>query len=176
MVRRVLILALLGGVIPACGGGGGSGGGSSVANGTVAFSDAAIETFPNEGNTHVPVGTVVAYQTDPPTSGNHYPDPQPGGFYTSPVASGFLVHSMEHGGVIIYYDASRLSADNLVALQALAAQHPGSFAQVVVVPRTDPTYAIILTAWTHRLRLVAYDQARIEGFMTLFLGNGPEKQ
>jgi hypothetical protein len=162
-------------VIPACGGGG-NGGGSSAANGSVVFSDAGIETFPDEGNTHVPVGTVIDYQTDPPTSGNHYPDPQPGGYYTSPVAAGFLVHSMEHGGVIIYYDASHLSADNLLALQALAAQHPGSFAQVVVVPRTDPTYAIILTAWTHRLRLVAYDQARIEGFMTLFLGNGPEKQ
>jgi len=175
MARRILILALLGGLIPACGGGGGGGGGSSVSNGTVAFSDSAIETFPDEGNTHVPVGTPIDYQTDPPTSGNHYPDPQPGGYYTAPVASGFLVHSMEHGGVIIYYDASRLTADNLLALQALAAQHPGTFSQVVVVPRTDPTYAIILTAWTHRLRLEAYDQARIEGFMTLFLGNGPEK-
>jgi len=177
MARRVLILVLLGGLIPACGGGGGGGNGSgSAANGAVVFSDAAIETFPDEGNTHVPVGTVVNYQTDPPTSGNHYPDPQPGGYYTSPVASGFLVHSMEHGGVIIYYDASGLSADNLLALQALAAAHPGTFSQVVVVPRVDPVYPIILTAWTHRLRLAAYDQARIDGFLTLFLGNGPEKE
>jgi hypothetical protein len=175
MARRVLILVLLGGLIPACGGGGG-GGGSSAASGAVAFTDAAIETFPDEGDTHVPVGTVIDYQTDPPTSGNHYPDPQPGGYYTSPVASGFLVHSMEHGAVIIYYDASGLSADNLLALQALAAQHPGTFAQVVVVPRVDAVYPIILTAWTHRLRLAAYDQARIDGFLTLFLGNGPEKE
>src|SRR5438874_921600 len=65
----------------------------------VTYSDPGIETFPNEGNTHVPVGTVISYRTDPPTSGNHYPDPQPGGFYTSPILPGFLVHSMEHGGV-----------------------------------------------------------------------------
>src|SRR4029453_15017314 len=32
-----------------------------------------IETFPNEGSAHVPVGSVVVYLTDPPTSGNHYP-------------------------------------------------------------------------------------------------------
>jgi hypothetical protein len=175
MARRLLILGVLSVLIPACGGGGGDGGSTSAANGSVAYSDAAIETFPSEGSTHVPVGTVVDYHTDPPTSGNHYPDPQPGGYYTAPVASGFLVHSMEHGGVIIYYDASRLTADNLLALQALAAQHPGTFSQVVVVPRTDPANAIILTAWTHRLQLAAYDQTRIEGFMTLFLGNGPEK-
>jgi len=44
----------------------------------------------------------------------------------------------------------------------------------VVVPRNDATYPIILTAWTHRLRLTSYDAARIDGFLTLFIGQGPE--
>jgi hypothetical protein len=138
--------------------------------------DAGIETFPNEGDTHLPVGTVIVYNTDPPTSGNHYPDPQLGGYYTSPIAAAFLVHSMEHGGVIIYYDASIVAPSDLTQLQNLAAQHPGDFSQVVVVPRSDPTYPLILTAWTHRLRLTQYDQTRIDGFITLFLGQGPEHE
>jgi hypothetical protein len=165
----ILIPAAL---IPACGGGGG---GSSSAGSGVVFSDPGIETFPDEGNAHVPVGTVITYNTDPPTSGSHYPDPQPGGFYTSPIAAGFLVHSLEHGGVVIYLDSAHVSKSNVDKLKKLAADHPGTFAQVVVVPRDDSTYPLILTAWTHRLRLMVYDQTRIDGFLTLFLGNGPEK-
>lgn len=160
--------------VPACGGGGSSESGGTGSGSVISYSDPGIETFPNEGNTHVPVGTVIVYNTDPPTSGNHYPDPQPGGFYTSPIAPPFLVHSMEHGGVIIYYDASHVSQNDLATLQALAAAHPGNFAQVDVVPRSDAAYPIILTAWTHRLRLTSVDQSRINGFLALFLGNGPE--
>lgn len=136
--------------------------------------DPDFETFPSEGRTHVPPGTVVDYKTDPPTSGNHYPDPQQGGFYTEPILSGYLVHSMEHGGVIIYYDSTLVSAADLDALKTLAAQHGGLQAQICCVPRSDTTYPIILTSWCHRLRLPAYDAARIQGFLNEYLGRGPE--
>jgi len=135
-----------------------------------------IETFPDEGHAQVPVGTVVAYNTDPPTSGNHYPVPWPGGFYTTPIAAGFLVHSLEHGGVVIYYDSAHIAPGDLQRLQGLAADHPGTFSQVVAVPRTDETHPVILTAWTHCLRLTLYDPVRIDDFLALLLGNGPEKE
>jgi phospholipase C len=136
--------------------------------------DPGIETFPDEGRAQVPVGTVVAYQTDPPTSGNHYPDPEPGGFYTTPIAAGFLVHSMARGGVIIYYDPSVVSAGDLDGLRALAGLHPGLQSQVCCVPRTDASDPVILTAWTHRLRLPGYDGLEIQNFVNGFLGRGPE--
>jgi len=160
-------------LVPACGGGS-SDVSDASSHAAVVFSDPGIETFPDEGHDHVPVGTVVPYQTDPPTSGNHYPDPQPGGFYDRPIASGFLVHSMEHGGVIIYYDQHHVSKKDLDALRSLADAHRGNFSQVVVVPRNDSDFPIILTAWTHRLRLIGYDADRVHGFLALFLGNGPE--
>lgn len=173
MWRRLAILGLVLG-IPACGSGGGSSPATAPTSATT-FNDPGIETFPDEGRTHVAVGTVIQYGTDPPTSGPHYPDPEPGGFYTTPIDPGFLVHSMEHGGVIIYYNASMLLPDDLTFLQNLANQHLGIFSQVVVVPRDDATYAIILTAWTHWLRLTTMDQDRINNFLTLFLGQGPEQ-
>jgi hypothetical protein len=170
---RPLLLLGLALALPACGAGGGDP--APAANNTsTTFSDPGIETFPDEGRTHVPVGTVIHYNTDPPTSGPHYPDPEPGGFYTTPIDPGFLVHSMEHGGVIIYYDITRVTASDLDALVTRANQHLGTFSQVVVVPRSDPTDAIILTAWTHWLRLSTFDASRIDGFITLFLGKGPE--
>jgi hypothetical protein len=173
-IGRMAILALTAAIIPACGNGP-QNSSAPQAESANTFADKDIETFPNEGQEHVPVGTVIVYQTDPPTSGPHYPDPEPGGFYTQEIAAGFLVHSMEHGAVIIYYSPA-VTADQLAHLQDLANQHPGIFAQVVVVPRNDATYPIILTAWTHRLRLTTYDASRIDGFLTLFLNKGPEQQ
>lgn len=136
--------------------------------------DPQIETFPSEGSTHVPVGTVVVYGTDPPTSGNHYPDVQGGGFFDVPIAAPYLVHSLEHGGVIIYYNPGTVTAPQQDSLRALAAAYPGLFDMVICVPRGDAAYPIILTAWTHRLRLPAYDQSRIDAFIALYRGHGPE--
>ena len=136
--------------------------------------DPELETFPSEGQMHVAVGTPITYNTDPPTSGTHYPSPQPGGFYTAEIAPGYLVHSLEHGAVVIYYHAPALTQAQLDALWAVAAAYPGSFSQVCVVPRNDPTYPVILTAWTHRLRLPTYAQNRIDDFIAMFRGHGPE--
>jgi hypothetical protein len=172
---RGLVLGLVALVLPACGSSSSSSSApNSASNGTSGnFNDTDILTFPDEGRTHVPDGTVIDYQTDPPTSGDHYPEPEPGGFYTTEIAAGFLVHSMEHGGIIIYYSPA-VTSDQQAALAAIANAHPGIFAQVVVVPRNDPTYPIILTAWTHMLRLSTYDQSRIDNFIALFIGQGPE--
>jgi hypothetical protein len=180
MMRRFvmngLMLCGLALILPACGSSSSGTSGDTAAgpNQSTTFSDPGIETFPSEGRAHVVVGTVVVYLTDPPTSGNHYPYPQAGGYYESPIAAGFLVHSMEHGGVIIYYNPATVTDTQKNVLKTLSLAHPGIFSQVVCVPRNDPTYPIILTAWTHWLRLTTYDQSRIDGFLALFLGNGPE--
>ena len=180
MRQFVLKAVLLGGLVlllPACG--------STTSDSPVAAAatpspspspgDPGIETFPSEGATHVPVGTVVVYGTDPPTSGNHYPSPVGGGYYEFPIEASYLVHSMEHGGIIVYYNPATVTDAQKDHLKALALAHPGVFAMVVCVPRSDPIYPIILTAWTHRLRLSIYDQDRIDGFVTLFLDQGPER-
>jgi hypothetical protein len=170
MMRIVAILGLAL-LIPACSDGNGSNKtGTQVAQ-TV---DPAIETFPSEGQEHVDVGTVLVYLTDPPTSGPHYPSPQDGGYFETAIHPGYLVHSLEHGAVVIYYNPATVTSPQKDSLKALAAAHPGTYSQVVCVPRDDAAYPIILTAWTHRLRLPAYDQARIDAFVALYLGQGPE--
>ena len=142
---------------------------------TPVAADPGIETFPTEGGGHVTVGTVVVYRTDPPTSGAHYPDPAEGGFYETVVEAPYLVHSLEHGAVVVYYNPVTVSSPQKDNLRSLAAAHPGVFGQVICVPRNDAVYPVILTAWTHRLRLGAYDQDGIDGFVTLFLDQGPEQ-
>lgn len=60
-----------------------------------------------DGRDHKPEGTKIDYQFNPPTSGDHYASWITKGFYEDPRADGNLVHSMEHGYIIIWYDCER---------------------------------------------------------------------
>ncbi len=56
------------------------------------------------GRDHHPEGTKYVYNFNPPTSGDHYPSWITKGVYDTPREDGYLVHSLEHGYVIIWYD------------------------------------------------------------------------
>ncbi len=56
---------------------------------------------------HVPDGTQINYPTNPPSFGPHYPDWITKGFFDEPRPDGNLVHSMEHGYVIFWYDCEK---------------------------------------------------------------------
>ena len=60
--------------------------------------------LPDEGRTHIEIGTQVQYGTNPPTSGNHYAQWTKWGVYDAPKDDRNLVHSLEHGYVIISYN------------------------------------------------------------------------
>jgi hypothetical protein len=56
------------------------------------------------------------YNSNPPTSGSHYSTPLPAGFYESadldeygPYPLGYLVHSLEHGYVVFWYNCDLVS-------------------------------------------------------------------
>ena len=75
---------------------------------------------------HVPEGSDSGpYATDPPAGGKHYPSTYQPGFYDEEQASqlpanheGYLVHNLEHGYVIFWYNCAadpNLSCDDLKA-------------------------------------------------------------
>jgi hypothetical protein len=52
------------------------------------------------------------YNSDPPTSGPHYPDEAETGFFDTNIyqyPAGYLVHNLEHGYIIFWYDCNQLS-------------------------------------------------------------------
>jgi hypothetical protein len=53
--------------------------------------------------THVPEGTVITYNSNPPSSGPHYPVWANFQEYGAPLDEGYLVHSLEHGAVALLY-------------------------------------------------------------------------
>jgi hypothetical protein len=132
-----------------------------------------VKVFPSEGDAHVTPGQAVRYRTDPPTSGPHDPEPTPPGFYDRVQRQEKLVHSLEHGNIVIYYD--RPDPAVLVTLKKWAARYTGQWSGVVVTPYPGIHRAIILTAWRHMLLLDEFDLVPAETFIDSFRGRGPEK-
>src|SRR5258708_5258310 len=72
-----------------------------------------------EGRTHLPDGTSITYNSNPPAGGNHYATPAHAGFYETPPADGYLVHSLEHGAVILWYNPKLLTTDEISKLKEI---------------------------------------------------------
>lgn len=51
----------------------------------------------------------IAYNSNPPTSGDHFPVWAKKGAYDRLISDGYLIHSLEHGYVIISYDCTKLT-------------------------------------------------------------------
>ncbi|AEB12916.1 DUF3105 domain-containing protein [Marinithermus hydrothermalis] len=134
---------------------------------------AQVEDLPSYGQRHAPTGSRIQYPDEFPTSGSHWPSSVEPGFYTRERRPEALVHSLEHGHVVIYYDAP--GEDALRLLRAWADLYAGEpWAGVVVVRKPELGKAVVLTAWTKRLRLESFDPAAAAAFIDAYRGRGPE--
>ncbi len=132
--------------------------------------------FPDLGQQHVPVGTSVTYNSNPPTSGPHYPYWAGWGIYKNPPADEFLVHNLEHGGVIISYNPNRIKGQELERLQAQARSLSRFNPRIILTPRPNLDTAIALTAWNYLQKLDRYDPEAVKLFYDTHIARGPECQ
>jgi hypothetical protein len=139
-----------------------------------------IQEFPEEGRDHV-TGE-VDYKTSPPTSGDHAETPADAGFYPDPIPKETVVHNLEHGQIVIWYDpnAPQELIDSLEKLADNAndpANAGGGAAPILAVPYDDmpagKTY--VMTAWQNSQACEAYSLEAINAFRTKFQGRGPEQ-
>jgi hypothetical protein len=133
---------------------------------------AAIETFPDQGQAHVSPGQAVNYDSDFPTSGPHDPNPVLPGVYTQEQRLEQLVHSIEHGNIVIYVDQPGQAA--MDTLTAWASEFPGLWDGLVVVPKAGLGEEIVLTAWTKKLILPKFEPEAAATFIDTYRGRGPE--
>lgn len=139
--------------------------------GTVNAAQAALPgtVFPSQGNTHINPGEPhPLYNSNPPTSGWHYPTWPKRGIYTLPLPEEYLLHFQEHAGVVVHYNPNTLPADQLQQLTAIVCDELNKGEGLVVMaPDPDIPQPIALTAWQ---RLEAFssltgEQATIENFI-----------
>ncbi len=85
----------------------------------------------------------VEYEDNPPTNGRHYEIPAEDGLYQESPADEALVHTLEHGRVIVWAKPS-LPRDARETLRALFDEDDYP---MVRVPRRNMPYAVAATAW-----------------------------
>lgn len=128
------------------------------------------------GRDHVPETETVRYNSIPPTSGPHYATPAQWGIYNTALKDEYLVHNLEHGGVIISYNPSRIHGEELEQLKAQTRRLSDINPRIILTPRTDINAAIALTAWGYLETLDTYNANVIKTFYDAHIARGPECQ
>ena len=107
-----------------------------------------------------------------PTSGQHDPRWTEPGFYDTPQNAGKLVHAVEHGNVVIYYDDP--GAETVALLKLWSSLFAGQWSGLVVVPAPGLGEKVVLTAWRKKLQLKPFVEPAAAAFIDAFRGRGPE--
>jgi len=151
---------------------------------------------PDDGNAHVAVGTDcrAAPQSDPncgsnpysslpATSGPHW-DPSGianWGVYTTPQPETQLIHNLEHGGIVIWYDPEALTAESIDALTGYVQNQNASGLsgryKFILSPwgASEPLPApVVATAWRWSLELETADIDAVDEFARAHYGRSPE--
>lgn len=123
------------------------------------------------------------YTSNPPTSGPHYATPAGQGFYDKDVPKDeTLVHNLEHGYIILWYDCSKLDQSQCDTLKsqvqdaviraALSKFVPSK--KLITAARKDFGATIALTSWGRILKLDKYDATAIDTFILEWRDKSPE--
>jgi len=132
-----------------------------------------------EGATHEERDfTPADYKTNPPTSGNHFPDWYDDGVYEPGTTDnlGMLVHTLEHGRIDIQYKKG--TPANVVAqLEALYNEQNEGYHMLLFENTTDMDAEVAATAWTHSLTCPKMNDKvfdAIRTFRARYIDKGPE--
>lgn len=140
-------------------------------------------TQPDAGQLHVDVGTTCRspeapcgpdpYTSLPATSGPHWDASglAAWGAYSTPQNESQLIHSLEHGGIVIWYDPEALDDAQVTELTSyvegqVASGISGRF-KFILSPwggAEDLGGPVAVTAWRHLLTLDTFDMDAIRAF------------
>lgn len=109
------------------------------------------------------------YNSNPPTSGWHWPQPAPWGAYDTPLDDEQAIHNLEHGGIWISYKPA-VDADTVTKLKDFARR----YRKIIVSPRDANDANIALVSWGRLQNLDQYDETAILKFIDANYNKAPE--
>ncbi len=143
------------------------------------------KVMPTQGNTHIQQGSAspIEYNTTPPTSGPHYPGLASWAVYDEPIRYEQVVHNMEDGGVIVYYQCEEKCPQLQKQLKDVVQPFIDSGRHVLMMPN-DPNWTafgaqpahrdmearIAVTAWQRLDKFDEFDAERIRAFIERYEG------
>ena len=143
----------------------------------------AIETsFENGSAGHLPNCSETDYPMSPPVFGDHYQSWAAFQTYDFPVPLGFLVHALEHGAVVFFYDCPDGCADEVSEVSDFIAALPsdpicaahGVERRAILVPRPGLGARWAAAAWGFSLTADCFDAELFSAFYDQHVGRGPE--
>jgi len=115
-----------------------------------------LQTFPGLDGTHLEnLNAKPKWNSNPPTSGPHYPGPAIWGEYDAPVRLIQSVHNLEHGGIVIHY-GSEVPEATVAQIRGFYNEDPNGLI-VAPLPSLRPPNTIALSAWTASERAAGAD-------------------
>jgi hypothetical protein len=142
---------------------------------------AAGESIPVMANSsHITTDTDPGeYNSDPPTSGPHYAQEADAGFYEVNDYShpaGYLVHNLEHGYVIFWYNCNLLDETGCAELKSQIQSVMDELGGVKLIaypwPSLDVPFA--MTSWGRLEKFLTFDAAKAKAFARANLNHAPE--
>lgn len=131
--------------------------------------------FNDMGRNHIPQAERAAgnaYNSVPPTSGNHWPVWAKCGAHDKPIANEEQVHDLEHGFVIIQYKTDDKAT--IDQLKKVVEKLPGWPSYYILAPYATMEPTIALTAWRVMQSLTTVDEKAIQDFARAYRTQGPE--
>ncbi len=132
---------------------------------------------------HVAREALPQYHTDPPTSGPHLGSSLDAGFYQEndldslpPRPEGHLVHNLEHGYVIFWYNCGALDTAECDTLQSQIRSVMDTFNNVKLIafPWVTIQEPVVMTSWGRMQRFEAFDPDLAGQFIRANRNRAPE--
>ncbi len=127
--------------------------------------------------------SAIDYPSVPPASGPHFGVWADFLTYADEVPWGFLVHSLEHGAIVLGYDCPDGCPEVLDAFSnvidahgpdPLCAEHPSTDARFIVAPMSGLEAPVVALAWEQVYTATCVDEPSLGEFVETHYGNAPE--
>jgi len=132
----------------------------------------------DDGRGHIADGVAGGpYSSTPATSGTHWPTPTDWGVYSTALPEELVLHNLEHGGLVIWYQPTGLADGDLAALTAyVRTQVASERFKVILTPwgGSDFGHPIAVTSWNWLLYLDTADIDQVRAFLDDHYGEAPE--
>jgi hypothetical protein len=142
-------------------------------------------SIPANYQTHVDIGTPLTYPSDPPAGGRHYAQEFEAGFYDEVTipnqpgdAAGYLVHNLEHGYVIFWYNCDKLDetdCNNFKSQIKTTMEAKNNF-KLIAFPWKSIDVPLVMTSWGRLQRFEKFDDGLARAFIESNLNRAPEPE
>lgn len=139
------------------------------------------EAIPVMANSqHIPTDSDPGqYNSNPPTSGPHYAEEAETGFYDENIynyPAGYLVHNLEHGYVIFWYNCDILDEEGCSELKTKIRSVMDELGGVKMIayPWNSIDVPLVMTSWGRLQRFESFDSELAKAYYRANLNKAPE--